>query len=1042
MRIRPFVYALVALAAALPATALAGTAVKATVTPTADVVAGSTVQITCWAEGSPSMGSAVNVVEIAVTVSAGTASPTLLTGAVNAPCSFDATMTCSVLEGTSAWATPPEPGTLTATCTGKFQGVFGGPTYASASASLTTIEGVALPPVIAGVNGPAELVVGATAVYEAVATDPNDPPQPLTYAWSATGGIVTQDASNPALAAWEAPTSPGPHKLTVAVSNGAGTSTGEKGVNVVLAAYQASLPLPLGAPRRLAASGTDGIFVVDGTLQGTTSGTVALVTARGEARGFATLPEPALAVATGAGVLWTTTTKGSLYKIDPVTGRALGKVALAGGPLGKPSGIAYDSATMTLWIAEMDTNRVRVVTPDGATVAVLAEAGGVRLTRPVDVAVDAATGKAWVLVLQAQDPSATTAAGMLLHAFDLATRAYLGSYVSSGGGLGQVTTGGGIVVGATRVYVSDVYQGVVQVLSPTGAPVATIGSWGNAVGQLTNPMGLAVMANGDVAVANTTLGKIERFGGGAPLPTCTGDQDCDLLPDTWETANGLDPAWAGDGLLNLDGDGLNNAEELAAGTSPNSADTDGDGWSDSDELASGFDPNNPDDHRAIVEASGPADTGPGLVKLRATATGAEPCTVAWAQRTGPAVALAGADTTAPSFIARAAGSYAFDAVATCGTAQSLPSRATVVVNNVAPLADAGGVLVAAPGSPIRLDALASSDANGDALSFTWDQTLGRPIVGSSAGATLSVRPRGAGLYAFQVTVQDGGGNATTAEVPVLVTEGQAPTAIAAALPAAAEVGATVVLDASTSLVHEGSTFAWRQLSGPAATLAGASEPVASFVPQAAGRHAFEVVAGTGSLRTPPARVEVFVSEPGVALPTVSASAPSIVAVGVPVALEATPSPSAATVTWRQISGPAAGLTEADRASATVVPFAAGFHVFEASVKDGAAEGHPTRVAFEARAGGAELPQARVATPPGDAWVGQLVFLDGRASTGAARFRWTQVAGPWVAFGTQGAVATLRPLAVGLYAFELVVDDGVTRSAPARVEVNVVPPEVQ
>jgi hypothetical protein len=116
-------------------------------------------------------------------------------------------------------------------------------------------------------------------------------------------------------------------------------------------------------------------------------------------------------------------------------------------------------------------------------------------------------------------------------------------------------------------------------------------------------------------------------------------------------------------------------------------------------------------------------------------------------------------------------------------------------------------------------------------------------------------------------------------------------------------------------------------------------------------------------------------------------------------------------------------------------------VFEAAVKDGAAEGRPARVVFEARAGGAAIPQAHVTTAAGDAWVGQLVFLDGRSSTGAARFRWTQVAGPWVALSMQGSVATFRPLAAGVYAFELVVDDNTTRSAPARVEVNVVaPPE--
>ncbi len=248
---------------------------------------------------------------------------------------------------------------------------------------------------------------------------------------------------------------------------------------------------------------------------------------------------------------------------------------------------------MALWVADQNANRVRVVTPDGATVAVIGQAGGVPLASPVDVAIDPAGGKAWVLVLQAVEPGATTAAGYLLHAFDLATGAYVSSHVASGSALGQVTRGGGIAIGRAGIYVSDNYQGVVQIVTPTGAPVATIGTWGKAEGQLTNPMGLAVMANGDLAVANAPLSRIERFGGGAPLPTCAGDADCDLLSDAWESANGLDPNWAGDGMLDLDGDGLNNAQELAAGTKPNNPDTDGDGFSDSDELAAGFDPTRP-----------------------------------------------------------------------------------------------------------------------------------------------------------------------------------------------------------------------------------------------------------------------------------------------------------------------------------------------------------------------------------------------------------------------------------------------------------------
>ena len=50
-------------------------------------------------------------------------------------------------------------------------------------------------------------------------------------------------------------------------------------------------------------------------------------------------------------------------------------------------------------------------------------------------------------------------------------------------------------------------------------------------------------------------------------------------------------AQTGDG--DLDGDGLTNADEAAAGTSFLSADSDGDGVSDGDEIAGGSDPTDP-----------------------------------------------------------------------------------------------------------------------------------------------------------------------------------------------------------------------------------------------------------------------------------------------------------------------------------------------------------------------------------------------------------------------------------------------------------------
>jgi hypothetical protein len=86
------------------------------------------------------------------------------------------------------------------------------------------------------------------------------------------------------------------------------------------------------------------------------------------------------------------------------------------------------------------------------------------------------------------------------------------------------------------------------------------------------------------------------------------DQDGDNLPDSWETAHGLDPnddgtvgesaAGLKDGpngpLGDPDNDGLSNADELDNNTDPQDPDSDGDTINDNDELTAGTNPNNAD----------------------------------------------------------------------------------------------------------------------------------------------------------------------------------------------------------------------------------------------------------------------------------------------------------------------------------------------------------------------------------------------------------------------------------------------------------------
>ena len=1037
MRIRGYVHAALALVSLLPAEAFAGVpVVQASVSaPPGDVIAGSTVQIGCDATGASGMLGSTTVQAIQVTVSGGTASPTDFTCTTGAG-------TCTVA---SSWTTPGAPGIVTATCTATIKNPFGALSTIASSASITTVAGASLPPAVSAIVGASDVMAGSTSTFSVTATDSNVPPRPLTYAWSVTGGTLTPDAVNPAVASWAAPATPGPYTLTVTVSNGGAPVSTSTVVNVGLANYQASLGASFVAPRRISIADDGNMAIV--ARQPTDSGEVALVTARGEMRGLATLPEPVLAVAYGGGVLWATTSRGSLFKIDPSTGRTIAKVTLADGPLHRSAiALAYDPVGMAIWIVESDLLRIRVVRPDGARVAFVTDAGGYGLNGMIDIAFDSAAGRAWVLFMnpypESQLPSALPiAAARFVHSYDRSF-VYAGSYLSVGGGAGQLTRAGGLAVGPDgRKYITDSFQGVIQAYAPDLSPLATIGAWGTGEGHLFAPGAVAVMASNDLAVVSGW--NILRFGTGAPLPTCAGDSDCDGLPDAWEIAHGLNPNWAGDALLDYDGDGLNNAEEYAHGTDPRNRDTDGDGFSDGWEVAMGYDPLNGSDHAPAVSVSGPAHTPPGLVRLSSVIAGTGNCTIGWSQpTTGTLKATLSSTTSAsPTFVARTAGSYAFDATARCGGVASAPGRVTVTVDNVPPRADAGRVVVAAPGRGVLLDATASSDANGDPLTFTWDETLGSPIDGAESGSTIFREARRPGLYAFQVTVSDSAGNQGTAEVPVLVAgPGTAPTAIARAVPATANVGDSVALDASASVVGGDGAYTWQQVAGPdlgklGAEISGASERVASFSPPAPGRYAFEVAVASGSLRSPAARVEVYVADTGGTLPTVTATAPSIVAMSAPVALEATAS-GGTVYAWRQVSGPAAGLTDADAATATAVPFAPGFYVFEVKVRDAAgAESRPFSVAFEARDRGAAIPQARVTAQP-TAIVNDRVLLDGRASTGATRYRWSQVGGPWVAIESQTAVTSFKPHDPGVYAFELQVDDGTTRSAPASVEINV------
>jgi sugar lactone lactonase YvrE len=766
-------------------------------------------------------------------------------------------------------------------------------------------------------------------------------------------------------------------------------------------------------------------------------GEVEVFTPRGEPlRAFATGPSPQGVAIAADGRLMVVDFERRSVDIFDREGRRLGSLGAGAGEFAGPIDVAAHPTTGAVYVADRLGATVRVFDSAGtASGSLPMTAGGAGF--PVGVAVDSG-GRVYV----------TDGAIGRVRIFD-AAGLQIGTLASFGTGPGQVSSVGGVAVGQDgNIFVVDAFQGVVSVFAPTGGFVGTVGAFGTGPGQLRVPVGIAASQSGHVLVASTQEAKLERFAlkGARALVCPPDDSDCDGIPDAWELKHGLNPLDARDAYADQDGDGLLAIDEYRRGTDPWNPDTDGDGVLDGEEVRLGFDPLDPFDHKPGLFASTPRTSDPGLVRLSSTLKGRGTCSVLWTQAAGPVkVVLRGASSLAPSFVGRIAGEYRFEGVASCEGATSDPALLSATIRNVPPRSDPGRMQVVATGDRFSLDGRFSSDANADVLSLQWDQSIGRPVASTQRKGAFALAARQPALLGFQLTATDAAGASSTAEVPVLaLNEGQgAPTAVAVT-PVLGQVGALVALDASSSQAESQRphSFSWRQVDGPAAALTGAATASPSFVPAEAGLFSFEVTVADGSLRSPPDRVDVYVSPAGTPLPRAVATTASSVAAGEPASLDGsasvTGSGGALVYRWRQLSGPAAGLTDADQPVATVVPFGPGSYVFELTIADGAAVSVPAQVHFVAEGAGVTRPVA-VAKAPGTARAGERVKLDatGSAPCKAAGYRWTQVAGPWVALrGARDATAEFRPPAPGLYTFELEVDDGAVRSTPAPVSILV------
>jgi RHS repeat-associated protein len=385
------------------------------------------------------------------------------------------------------------------------------------------------------------------------------------------------------------------------------------------------------------------------------------------------------------------------------------------------------------------------------------------------------------------------------------------------------------------------------------------------------------------------------------------------------------------------------------------------------------------------------------------------------------------------------------------------ARVPFLVLNHPPVARAGADQTALLGATVQLDGSASTDVDGDELTFRWSfvskpagsgATLSDP---TAVGPTFVVDRRG--TYVVQLVVNDGASD-SAADTVRIDTRNSAPVARAGPDQTVA-VGSTVVLDGTGSFDVDGDPlgFRWSFVSRPAGSQATLTDPTAdrpAFIADLPGRYVVELIVSDGALDSQPDTVQIDTRN---SRPQADAGPAQLVQVGSTVQLDGTGSSDAdgdaLTFHWSftaRPAGSAAILAGPSTPRPTFVTDLTGTYVVQLIVSDGAEDSLPVTVTITAQpvnlAPVVDAGPDRTVTLPTDTVSLAGSVTDDGLPAGSLTMLWSLVRGPGpVVFGTPSAATTTARFSVsGTYVLRLTATDGALASSDdVTVVVNPSPP---